>query len=224
MILEVKNINKSYSNLKALDSVSFSIDEGQYVAIIGPNGSGKSTLMQILTGLFLPDSGEVNIFNLGLKKNLTFILSKMGIVFQQPTMDGELSIYANLKFHSQLHGMSHSLANSRIKELVEKFELKEHLTKQAKNLSGGLKRRLEIVRSILHNPKILILDEATSGLDPESRKNILTYITDLNKNEKLTIISITHLKDETLDVDQVIMLKNGKLVFNDTKDNFLENN
>lgn len=224
MILEVKNINKSYSNLKALDSVSFSIDEGQYVAIIGPNGSGKSTLMQILTGLFLPDSGEVNIFNLGLKKNLTFILSKMGIVFQQPTMDGELSIYANLKFHSQLHGMSHSLANSRIKELVEKFELKEHLTKQAKNLSGGLKRRLEIVRSILHNPKILILDEATSGLDPESRKNILTYITDLNKNEKLTIISITHLKDETLDVDKVIMLKNGKLVFNDTKDNFLENN
>ena len=224
MILEVKNINKSYSNLKALDSVSFSIDEGQYVAIIGPNGSGKSTLMQILTGLFLPDSGEVNIFNLGLKKNLTFILSKMGIVFQQPTMDGELSIYANLKFHSQLHGMSHSLANSRIKELVEKFELKEHLNKQAKNLSGGLKRRLEIVRSILHNPKILILDEATSGLDPESRKNILTYITDLNKNEKLTIISITHLKDETLDVDQVIMLKNGKLVFNDTKDNFLENN
>ena len=224
MILEVKNINKSYSNLKALDSVSFSIDEGQYVAIIGPNGSGKSTLMQILTGLFLPDSGEVNIFNLGLKKNLTFILSKMGIVFQQPTMDGELSIYANLKFHSQLHGMSHSLANSRIKELVEKFELKEHLNKQAKNLSGGLKRRLEIVRSILHNPKILILDEATSGLDPESRKNILTYITDLNKNEKLTIISITHLKDETLDVDKVIMLKNGKLVFNDTKDNFLENN
>tara|TARA_B110000438_G_C15797474_1_gene643531 strand:- start:1566 stop:2240 length:675 start_codon:yes stop_codon:yes gene_type:complete len=224
MILEVKNINKSYSNLKALDSVSFSIDEGQYVAIIGPNGSGKSTLMQILTGLFLPDSGEVNIFNLGLKKNLTFILSKMGIVFQQPTMDGELSIYANLKFHSQLHGMSHSLANSRIKDLVEKFELKEHLNKQAKNLSGGLKRRLEIVRSILHNPKILILDEATSGLDPESRKNILTYITDLNKNEKLTIISITHLKDETLDVDKVIMLKNGKLVFNDTKDNFLENN
>ena len=224
MILEVKNINKSYSNLKALDSVSFSIDEGQYVAIIGPNGSGKSTLLQILTGLFLPDSGEVNIFNLGLKKNLTFILSKMGIVFQQPTMDGELSIYANLKFHSQLHGMSHSLANSRIKELVEKFELKEHLNKQAKNLSGGLKRRLEIVRSILHNPKILILDEATSGLDPESRKNILTYITDLNKNEKLTIISITHLKDETLDVDKVIMLKNGKLVFNDTKDNFLENN
>jgi ABC-2 type transport system ATP-binding protein len=224
MILEVKNINKSYSNLKALDSVSFSIDEGQYVAIIGPNGSGKSTLMQILTGLFLPDSGEVNIFNLGLKKNLTFILSKIGIVFQQPTMDGELYIYANLKFHSQLHGMSHSLANSRIKELVEKFELKEHLNKQAKNLSGGLKRRLEIVRSILHNPKILILDEATSGLDPESRKNILTYITDLNKNEKLTIISITHLKDETLDVDKVIMLKNGKLVFNDTKDNFLENN
>ena len=224
MILEVKNINKSYSNLKALDSVSFSIDEGQYVAIIGPNGSGKSTLMQILTGLFLPDSGEVNIFNLGLKKNLTFILSKMGIVFQQPTMDGELSIYANLKFHSQLHGMSNILANNRIKELVEKFGLKEHLNKQAKNLSGGLKRRLEIARSILHNPKILILDEATSGLDPESRKNILTYITDLNKNEKLTIISITHLKDETKDVDKVIMLKNGKLVFDDTKKSFLENN
>jgi len=224
MILEVKNINKSYSNLKALDSVSFSIDEGQYVAIIGPNGSGKSTLLQILTGLFLPDSGEVNIFNLGLKKNLTFILSKMGIVFQQPTMDGELSIYANLKFHSQLHGMSNILANNRIKELVEKFGLKEHLNKQAKNLSGGLKRRLEIARSILHNPKILILDEATSGLDPESRKNILTYITDLNKNEKLTIISITHLKDETKDVDKVIMLKNGKLVFDDTKKSFLENN
>jgi len=224
MILEVKNINKSYSNLKALDNVSFSIDEGQYVAIIGPNGSGKSTLLQILTGLFLPDSGEVNILNLGLKKNLTFILSKMGVVFQQPTMDGELSIYANLKFHSQLHGMSNILANNRIKELVEKFGLKEHLNKQAKNLSGGLKRRLEIARSILHNPKILILDEATSGLDPESRKNILTYITDLNKNEKLTIISITHLKDETKDVDKVIMLKNGKLVFDDTKKSFLENN
>tara|TARA_B110000263_G_C15174506_1_gene448537 strand:- start:473 stop:919 length:447 start_codon:yes stop_codon:yes gene_type:complete len=148
----------------------------------------------------------------------------MGVVFQQPTMDGELSIYANLKFHSQLHGMSNILANNRIKELVEKFGLKEHLNKQAKNLSGGLKRRLEIARSILHNPKILILDEATSGLDPESRKNILTYITDLNKNEKLTIISITHLKDETKDVDKVIMLKNGKLVFDDTKKSFLENN
>ena len=223
-MLVVSKLSASIQGINILNELNITVKKSEIHAIIGPNGSGKSTLMQILTGLFLPDSGEVNIFNLGLKKNLTFILSKMGIVFQQPTMDGELSIYANLKFHSQLHGMSHSLANSRIKELVEKFELKEHLNKQAKNLSGGLKRRLEIVRSILHNPKILILDEATSGLDPESRKNILTYITDLNKNEKLTIISITHLKDETLDVDQVIMLKNGKLVFNDTKDNFLENN
>ena len=214
MILEVKNISKSYTNVKALDDVSFAIDEGEYVAIIGPNGSGKTTLLQILTGLFLPDSGEVNIFNLKLKKNLTSILANIGVVFQQPTLDGELSIYSNLKFHSQLHGMNKAKANLRIAELIEKFELKEHVNKQAKNLSGGLKRRLEIARSILHNPKILILDEATSGLDPESRKNILTYIKDLNKDQKLTIISITHLKDETKDVHKVLELKKGKLIKN----------
>ena len=214
MILEVKNISKSYTNVKALDDVSFAIDEGEYVAIIGPNGSGKTTLLQILTGLFLPDSGEVNIFNLKLKKNLTSILANIGVVFQQPTLDGELSIHSNLKFHSQLHGMNKAKANLRIAELIEKFELKEHVNKQAKNLSGGLKRRLEIARSILHNPKILILDEATSGLDPESRKNILTYIKDLNKDQKLTIISITHLKDETKDVHKVLELKKGKIINN----------
>ena len=170
--------------------------------------------------LFLHECGTLSNANMDafklmkLKKNLTSILANIGVVFQQPTLDGELSIYANLKFHSQLHGMNRIAANIKITELIEKFDLKEHVQKQAKNLSGGLKRRLEIARSILHNPKILILDEATSGLDPESRKNILTYIKDLNKDQKLTIISITHLKDETKDVHKVLELKKGKLIKN----------
>ena len=212
MILEVENISKSYGKLKVLDGVSFNISEGEYVALIGKNGAGKTTLLNLLLGLTNPDSGSIEFFGKKIENNLTYILNKIGIVFQQHTLDFDLSVTKNLKFYADVHGMDNSISLKRIKDLLERFELNKFENYKARNLSGGMKRRLEIARALLKEPKILILDEATSGLDPSTRQQILSDLKNLIKEKKITILTITHLESEITDVNKIIKLEKGKIV------------
>ena len=212
MILEVENISKSYGKLKLLDGVSFNISEGEYVALIGKNGAGKTTLLNLLLGLANPDSGSIKFFGKKIENNLIYILNKIGIVFQQHTLDFDLSVTKNLKFYADVHGMDNSISLKRIKDLLERFELNKFENYKARNLSGGMKRRLEIARALLKEPKILILDEATSGLDPSTRQQILSDLKNLIKEKKITKLTITHLESEITDVNKIIKLEKGKIV------------
>ncbi len=209
MILQVKNISKSFGKLKVLDNVSFDVSEGEYLALIGKNGAGKTTLLNLLLGLSYPDSGSINFFGKTLENNLTYILNKIGIVFQQHTLDFDLSVIKNLIFYADVHGMKRSISRPKIDELLIKFDLKDFENYKARNLSGGMKRRLEISRALLKDPKILILDEATSGLDPNAREKILFDLKKLSDENKITILTITHLESEIKDANRILKFENG---------------
>ncbi len=211
MILQVKNISKSFGKLKVLDNVSFDVSEGEYLALIGKNGAGKTTLLNLLLGLSYPDSGSINFFGKTLENNLTYILNKIGIVFQQHTLDFDLSVIKNLIFYADVHGMKRSISRPKIDELLIKFDLKDFENYKARNLSGGMKRRLEISRALLKDPKILILDEATSGLDPNAREKILFDLKKLSDENKITILTITHLESEIKDANRILKFENGKI-------------
>ena len=211
MILQVKNISKSFGKLKVLDNVSFDVSEGEYLALIGKNGAGKTTLLNLLLGLSYPDSGSINFFGKTLENNLTYILSKIGIVFQQHTLDFDLSVIKNLIFYADVHGMKRSISRPKIDELLIKFDLKDFENYKARNLSGGMKRRLEISRALLKDPKILILDEATSGLDPNAREKILFDLKKLSDENKITILTITHLESEIKDANRILKFENGMI-------------
>tara|TARA_B100000965_G_scaffold86260_1_gene69823 strand:+ start:2435 stop:3073 length:639 start_codon:yes stop_codon:yes gene_type:complete len=211
MILQVKNISKSFGKLKVLDNVSFEVSEGEYLALIGKNGAGKTTLLNLLLGLSYPDSGSINFFGKTLENNLTYILNKIGIVFQQHTLDFDLSVIKNLIFYADVHGMKRSISRPKIDELLIKFDLKDFENYKARNLSGGMKRRLEISRALLKDPKILILDEATSGLDPNAREKILFDLKKLSDENKITILTITHLESEIKDANRILKFENGMI-------------
>ena len=211
MILQVKNISKSFGKLKVLDNVSFDVSEGEYLALIGKNGAGKTTLLNLLLGLSYPDSGSINFFGKTLENNLTYILNKIGIVFQQHTLDFDLSVIKNLIFYADVHGMKRSISRPKIDELLIKFDLKDFENYKARNLSGGMKRRLEISRALLKDPKILILDEATSGLDPNAREKILFDLKKLSDENKITILTITHLESEIKDANRILKFENGMM-------------
>ena len=211
MILQVKNISKSFGKLKVLDNVSFEVSEGEYLALIGKNGAGKTTLLNLLLGLSYPDSGSINFFGKTLENNLTYILNKIGIVFQQHTLDFDLSVIKNLIFYADVHGMKRSISRPKIDELLIKFDLKDFENYKARNLSGGMKRRLEISRALLKDPKILILDEATSGLDPNAREKILFDLKKLSDENKITILTITHLESENKDANRILKFENGMI-------------
>tara|TARA_Y100000996_G_scaffold197708_1_gene155035 strand:+ start:247 stop:885 length:639 start_codon:yes stop_codon:yes gene_type:complete len=211
MILQVKNISKSFGKLKVLDNVSFDVSEGEYLALIGKNGAGKTTLLNLLLGLSYPDSGSINFFGKTLENNLTYILNKIGIVFQQHTLDFDLSVIKNLIFYADVHGMKRSISRPKIDELLIKFDLKDFENYKARNLSGGMKRRLEISRALLKDPKILILDEATSGLDPNAREKILFDLKKLSDENKITILTITHLESEIKDANRILKFENGMI-------------
>ena len=212
MILEVINLSKKYSKLQVLDDVSFIINKGEYVAVVGKNGAGKSTLLNILLGLTAPDSGSIKFFGKNLNQNLTSTLNKIGIVFQQHTLDFDLTAIKNLLFYADIHGMPRTISHKRIKELLLRFELNDFENYKARDLSGGMKRRLEIARALLKKPEILILDEATSGLDPAARKNILMDLKKLTVDDNMTILTITHLESEISDVNRVIKLDKGRII------------
>ncbi len=215
-VLSVTNLEKAYGRVKALNGVDLTIREGEFVALLGPNGAGKSTLLQLLTGLFSQDSGQIKILGVDLRTNPIRALANIGVVFQQPTVDMELSVRANLLFHSDLHGIPRKIARPRIAEALERFGLTDRAGDRARTLSGGNRRRVELARALLHEPKILLMDEATVGLDPASRHAILQDILRLKDERKLGVLWTTHLVDEVEDADRVVVLHRGRILFDGT--------
>jgi len=210
--LNVIDVVKSYGATRALDGINLRVDPGEFVILLGPNGAGKSTLFQLLTGLFVTDEGQIIVDGHDLAVNSIPALGGLGIVFQTPTLDPELSINANLRFHTDLHGVPAKVAQKRIDEELERIGLGGKSKQAVRTLSGGNKRRVELARALLHEPKILLMDEPTVGLDHRSRQDILNSVEVLRRDRNLAVLWATHLVDEAKTANRVVILHNGKIL------------
>jgi ABC-2 type transport system ATP-binding protein len=212
-IIQVKNLVKNFKEVKAVDGLSFSVEKGQIFALLGPNGAGKSTTIKILTTLLKPTSGEVIINGFDVKKDPDGVRRSFGIVFQDSSLDDELTAYENMDFHGVLYKIPKQLRRERIEQLLKMVDLWERKNSLVKTFSGGMKRRLEIARGLLHHPQVFFLDEPTIGLDPQTRSHIWDYIKKLNKDENTTIVFTTHYMDEAEKVaDEITIVDHGKVV------------
>jgi ABC-2 type transport system ATP-binding protein len=212
-IIEVKNLVKKFGDLTAVDTISFSVPKGMVFAFLGPNGAGKTTTIKILTTLTKPTSGEVKLNSFDVVHHPHDVRKSFGIVFQDPSLDSDLTAYENMQFHAVLYGMQASVYEPRIKELLELVELWERRKSMVKEFSGGMKRRLEIARGLLHHPKVLFLDEPTLGLDPQTRNHLWNYIKGLNQKENITIFFTTHYMEEAdRFADHVAIIDHGKII------------
>ena len=210
--IEVKNLEKKYANNVALQGISFEVEEGELFAYLGENGAGKSTTINILSTILEKSSGEATILGKHLGKEDDAIRSDIGIVFQNSVLDAKLTVKENLLTRGAHYGYSKKQILERIEPFREKFVLDEIWNQPYEKLSGGQRRRVDIVRALLHDPKILFLDEPTTGLDPMSRKIVWDYISYLRHEKKITIFLTTHYMEETKDADHVIILDKGKIV------------
>lgn len=212
-IIEVKNLVKRFDDFTAIDSISFSVKMGEIFAFLGPNGAGKTTTIKILTTLLHPTKGEVMVNGHDPIKDADNVRRSFGIVFQDPSLDEELTAFENMEFHGVLYKVSKKLRRTRIEQLMKLVELWERRDDLVKYYSGGMKRRLEIARGLLHHPKILFLDEPTLGLDPQTRDHIWNYIKNLNRTEGITVFFTTHYMEEAEKVaDRVAIINEGKIV------------
>lgn len=214
--ITVNNLVKKYKDVTAVDNISFEVKEGEFFAFLGENGAGKSTTINTLCTIFEKTSGEVKVFDYELGKDDDDIRNCIGIVFQNSVLDRKLTVKENLMTRGGYYGLSKSEINKRIEPFLERFELKDIWNRKYEKLSGGQRRRVDIIRALLHNPKILFLDEPTTGLDPMSRKIVWDYIDYLRKEKKMTIFLTTHYMEEVRDADRVVILDKGKIVADDT--------
>lgn len=218
-IVEVRNLTKKFDDFVALDNVSFNVEKGQIFAFLGPNGAGKSTTIKILTTLLKDTSGTVLINGFDPEKNPDDVRCSFGIVFQDPSLDDELTAWENMEFHGVLYDVPKKIRRERIQKLLELVELWKRKDDLVKEFSGGMKRRLEIARGLLHHPKILFLDEPTLGLDPQTRNHIWSYIKELNKSEGITVFLTTHYMEEADRVaDCIAIIDQGKIVSSGTSE------
>lgn len=212
-IIEVENLSKKFGDFTAVDRVSFSVPQGQIFGFLGPNGAGKTTCIKMLTTLLNPTGGRVLLDGHDPAKDRTGVRRSFGIVFQDSSLDDELTAQENMDFHGVLYQVPPALRKQRTEELLKMVELWDRRRDLVKQFSGGMKRRLEIARGLLHHPKILFLDEPTVGLDPQTRNHIWTYIRDLNQKEKITVFFTTHYMEEADRVaDRVTIVDRGKIV------------
>ena len=210
--ITVEDLSHSYGSRCALDNVSFSVTCGDILCFLGPNGSGKTTLFKILSTLIPPISGSVNILGYDLKTEAKAIRKLLGVVFQHPGLDGKLKVLENLKHQGHLYGCKGKSLNNRVTELLEKFDIEDRSNDLVEELSGGLQRRVEIAKALIHSPKVLLLDEPSSGLDIGIRRQLSDYLNLLSKSENILILMTTHLLDEADLADKVAILDNGKLI------------
>ena len=215
-MLSVKHSGKRYGERWALKDVSFEMDSGQFCALLGPNGAGKSTLFQLLTGMFVPDQGDIAIDGIDLQRQPARALARIGVVFQQQALDLDLTVRHNLRFHADLHGLKRSVANERIATDCAALGLTADLDRPTRELSGGTKRKVELVRALLHRPGLLLMDEATVGLDPKSRKDILAAVHQDVRQRGSCVLWATHWVEEALPADRVLVLHRGRLLADGT--------
>ena len=215
-IIKIDNLTKTYGSLKAVDNLSFEIRKGELFAFLGVNGAGKSTTINIICGQLKKDEGTVIIDELNLDDNLAKIKEKIGVVFQASILDPQLTVKDNLEIKASLYGLSRKEIKSRVGELAEILDFKSYLNRPLAKLSGGQKRRIDIARALLNKPDILILDEPTTGLDPQTRKMIWAVITKLRKENNMTVLLTTHYMEEASEADYVVIIDQGKMVAHGT--------
>jgi ABC-2 type transport system ATP-binding protein len=218
-MIQVANLVKKFGDLTAVDNISFDVGPGEIFAFLGPNGAGKTTTIKMLTTLLQPTSGTVRIDGLDPVQHPLDVRRRFGIVFQDPSLDGDMTAYENMELHGVFYHVPRKIRVERIEQLLRLFELWDRRDSQVKVFSGGMKRRLEIARSLLHTPKILFLDEPTLGLDPQTRKQLWTHVKHLNETEKVTVFLTTHYMDEAERVAQrIAIIDHGKIVALGTPD------
>lgn len=210
--LDLASVSYSYGARKVLDNVSFSIGPARFAVLLGLNGAGKTTLFSLISHLFAAQSGHIRVFGHDINRKPGNALRRLGIVFQARTLDLDLSVYQNLAYHASLHGIRARDARRRIEELLDSIDMADRLHDKARSLSGGQIRRVEIIRALLHRPSLLLLDEATVGLDIKSRATILSDIRKLVDEDGISVLWATHLIDEVNQADQVVVLDKGLLV------------
>lgn len=218
-MIKVENLVKKFGDFTAVDDISFEVAAGEIFAFLGPNGAGKTTSIKMLTTLLKPTSGSVSIDGLDPTARPLDVRQRFGIVFQDPSLDQELTAYENMELHGVLYHVPRKARRERIETLLKLFELWERRDSFVKEFSGGMKRRLEIARGFLHTPKILFLDEPTLGLDPQSRNQLWTHVKNLNQTEKVTVFLTTHYMDEAERVaNRVAIVDHGKIAALGTPD------
>ncbi len=214
--ITVKNLTKKYNDFTAVDNISFEVKEGEFFAFLGENGAGKSTTINILCTIFDKTEGDVEIFGCKLGKDDDRIRENIGIVFQNSVLDAKLTVKENILTRASYYGISKAEIQKRLEPIMNSFEIASIWNNKYETLSGGQRRRVDIIRALLHNPKILFLDEPTTGLDPMSRKMVWDYIDYLRREKGMTIFLTTHYMEEVRDADRVVILDKGKIVANDT--------
>ena len=215
-IIKIDNLTKTYGSLKAVDDCYFVIRKGELFAFLGVNGAGKSTTINIICGQLQKDEGTVIIDELNLDDNLAKIKEKIGVVFQASILDPQLTVKDNLEIKASLYGLSRKEIKSRVNELAEILDFNSYLNRPLAKLSGGQKRRIDIARALLNKPDILILDEPTTGLDPQTRKMIWAVITKLRKENNMTVLLTTHYIEEASEAAYVVIIDQGKMVAHGT--------
>lgn len=210
MIIEINDLKKSFKDVKAVDGLSFKVKEGELFAFLGVNGAGKSTTINIICGVLAKDSGEVKVCGNDISKDSEAVKSDLGIVFQNSVLDKKLTVYDNLKCRAALYGIYGEQFKEKLAEMDGLLGLKELYKRPVGKLSGGQRRRVDIARALLHSPKLLILDEPTTGLDPQTRQTVWNVIDKLRKETGLTVFLTTHYMEEAAEADYVVILDGGK--------------
>lgn len=211
-VLGIRHVHQRYGERVALHDVSFAAEEGALVALLGPNGSGKTTLFRIISTLLPPDRGEVEVCGHDVVRDPTAVRLRLGVVFQQAALDSELTVRENLRFHAALYGLSSSRATSALDDALRALRLEDRANDRVKTLSGGLVRRADLARVLMHRPRLLLLDEPTVGLDPAARHDFWASLDDLRRTRSTTILVATHLLEEADRCDHLVILSTGRVV------------
>jgi len=211
-MLDIRSLGKHYGSRPALDGLTLSLPRACFAVLLGPNGAGKSTLFQVLTGLFSADAGEAFVAGHSMRHDAVRALAHIGVVFQQMSLDLDLSVERNLRFHADLHGLARPLARQRIAEGCAAAGLTTELARPVRELSGGTRRKVELVRALLHRPGLLLMDEPTVGLDPKSRRDLLAGVAADVRARGTSVLWATHLVEEAQGADRVIVLHKGRLL------------
>ena len=211
-VIEINGLHKSFGEVKAVDGLSFKVKQGELFAFLGVNGAGKSTTISMMCGTIRPDEGQIAVCGKNALTDIAAITSKIGVVFQSSVLDSVLTVRDNLLSRASLYGITGKAAAERISELAELLDFSDLLKRTVGKLSGGQRRRVDVARALLHNPEILILDEPTTGLDPQTRKLLWKVIDDLRIRCGMTVFLTTHYMEETADADYVVILDCGKIV------------
>jgi len=218
----VRELKKSYNDIAAVKGVSFTIDRGEVFGFLGPNGAGKTTTISMLCTLLIPTGGRATVNGFDVVKNKLAVRKSIGLVFQDPSLDERLTALENLIFHAMIYGIGKADRDRRIPDVLELVELSGRQNDLVKTFSGGMKRRLEIARGLLHRPKVLFLDEPTLGLDPQTRYHIWEYVQQLIEDEGLTIFLTTHYMDEAENCDRIAIIDDGELIAMNTPEELKE--